>query len=120
MKRSIHLLVFVLNKEELLDEILTGLLDIGVSGATVVDTMGMLQVISQDIPIFAGFRSMTTGGRGHNKTVFSVIEDEEILREAIAFVEETCLQSHQQTIGILFAAPLTYFSRLGLPRSSRH
>ena len=43
-ERSMHLLVFVLNREELLDEILTGLLDIGVSGATVVDTMGMLQL----------------------------------------------------------------------------
>ena len=78
-----HLLVFVLNKEELLDEILTGLVDIGVSGATVIDSMGMLQVISQDVPIFAGFRSMTTGGRPHNKTVFSVIREEEILKEAI-------------------------------------
>ena len=108
-----HLLVFVLNKEELLDDILTGLLDIGVSGATVVDTMGMLQIISQDIPIFAGFRSMTTGGRSHNKTVFSVIREEEILKEAIAFIEETCLQFEETTIGVLFTAPVTYFSHLG-------
>ena len=108
-----HLLIFVLNKEDLLDDILTGLLDIGVSGATVVDTMGMLQVISQDIPIFAGFRSMTTGGRSHNKTVFSVIREEEILKEAIAFIEETCLQFEETTIGILVTAPVTYFSHLG-------
>jgi hypothetical protein len=108
-----HILVFVLNKEELLDEILTGLLDVGVSGATVVDTMGMLQVISQDIPIFAGFRSLTTGGRPHNKTVFSVVWDEEILKEAIAYIEETCLQFPESTIGILFTAPVTYFSHLG-------
>jgi len=108
-----HLLIFVLNKEELLDDILTGLLDIGVSGATVVDTMGMLQVISQDIPIFAGFRSMTTGGRSHNKTIFSVIREEEILKEAIAFIEETCLQFEEKTIGILATAPVTYFSHLG-------
>jgi nitrogen regulatory protein P-II 1 len=108
-----YLLIFVLNKEELLDDILTGLLDIGVSGATVVDTMGMLQVISQDIPIFAGFRSMTTGGRSHNKTVFSVIREEEILKEAIAFIEETCLQFEETTIGILATTPVTYFSHLG-------
>jgi hypothetical protein len=106
-------LVFVLNKEELLDDILTGLLDIGVSGATVVDTMGMLQVISQDIPIFAGFRSMTTGGRSHNKTIFSVIREEEMLKEAIAFIEETCLQFEETTIGILFTVPVDYFSHLG-------
>jgi nitrogen regulatory protein P-II 1 len=110
---AMYLLIFVLNKEELLDDILTGLLDIGVSGATVVDTMGMLQVISQDIPIFAGFRSMTTGGRSHNKTVFSVIREEEILKEAIAFIEETCLQFEETTIGILVTTPVTYFSHLG-------
>ena len=108
-----HLLVFVLNKEELLDEILTGLVDIGVSGATVVDTMGMLQIISQDVPIFAGFRSLTTGGRPHNKTVFSVIREKEILKEAIAFIEETCLQFQEPTIGILFTTPVSYFSHLG-------
>ena len=112
-----HLLVFVLNKEELLDEILTGLVDIGVSGATVIDSMGMLQVISQDVPIFAGFRSMTTGGRPHNKTVFSVIREEEILKEAIAFIEETCLQFREPSIGILFAIPVSYFSHLGSSKS---
>lgn len=108
-----HLLVFVLNKEELLDDILTGLLDIGVSGGTVVDTMGMLQVISQDIPILAGFRSMTTGGRPHNKTIFSVIREEEILKEAIAFIEETYQQFEETTIGILFTIPVTHFCHLG-------
>ncbi|MEZ4568672.1 MAG: hypothetical protein R2860_17465 [Desulfobacterales bacterium] len=57
-----------------MDELITGWLDLGISGATVIETTGALQLISQHIPIFAGLRSLTSGGGRHNKTIFTAIK----------------------------------------------
>jgi nitrogen regulatory protein P-II 1 len=65
-----NLLIAVLNDESLLDDLITGWLDIGITGATVVESTDLIQLISDHIPIFAGFRSLTSGGGHHNKTLF--------------------------------------------------
>ena len=48
------LLIIILNKEENLDELLEGFLEIDIRGATVVNSQGMGSIITTDIPIFAG------------------------------------------------------------------
>ena len=109
-----HLLIAVINNEELLDQLITGWLDIGITGATVVETTDLLQLISHNIPIFAGFRSLTSGGMIHNKTLFTAIENQEILDKAVAFLEMICSRTGKPHQGVYFIAPLTSFGRLGL------
>ena len=41
-----NLLIAVVNNEELLKEIITGWLDMGITGATVAETTDLLQLIS--------------------------------------------------------------------------
>ena len=50
-----QLLIAVINQEELLDEILAGFLELGITGATVLRSEGMGRLLAHDIPIFAGF-----------------------------------------------------------------
>ena len=107
-----QLLIVVLNNEDLLDELITGWLDIGVTGATVAETTDFLQLISYQIPIFAGFRSLTSGG-AHNKTVFTAIEDSEKLDQAVAFLQMLCRDTGKPHQGVYFVAPLDQFGRLG-------
>lgn len=70
------LLILILNKVEKLEEVLEGFIEIGVTGATVLDSVGMGQIISEEVPIFAGLRFMFAGAKPHNKTIFSVIKEE--------------------------------------------
>jgi len=72
------LAVLILNKEEELETLLEGFIEIGISGATIIDSMGMGHILSSDVPIFAGLRFMFTGSRPYNKTIISVIKDEKI------------------------------------------
>ncbi len=109
-----YLLIAVINNEELLDELMTGWLDIGVTGATVAETTDLLQLICNHIPIFAGFRSLTSGGVRHNKTIFTAIEDRDQLDQAVAFLEMLCHNTEKPHQGVYFVAPLTDFGRLGL------
>ncbi len=113
------LLVVVLNEEELLPDLITGWLDIGVTGATVLDSTDSVQLISHHVPIFAGFRALTSGGMRHNKTLFAVMEEPALLEKATAFLEALCLETGDPSAGIYFTVPLSRFSRLGLPVSRR-
>ena len=109
-----YLLIAVINNEELLDELITGWLDMGITGATVVETTDLLQLISHHIPIFAGFRALTTGGQQHNKTLFTGIKSRESLDRAVAYLEMLCRQTGKPHQGVYFVAPLQAFGRLGL------
>jgi len=101
------LMIFVLNREELLEEILSGFLEIGITGATIIDSMGMGRILAYDIPIFAGLRGTLSGGRPHNKTIFSVLPNKEVYEKAVLLVEDVCGSLDDPGNGILLSVPLS-------------
>ncbi len=117
-----YLLIAVINNEEILDDLLTGWLDMGITGATVLESMDSLQLISNYIPIFAGFRSLTSGGALYNKTIFTAIENIKVLDKAVDYIETLCRDTGMPSQGIYFVLPLLRFKRLGqdLDPSGRH
>ncbi|MGA1864392.1 MAG: P-II family nitrogen regulator [bacterium] len=98
------LLVIVLNKEEYLNDILEAFVEVGITGATIVDSVGMGHKLAYEIPIFAGLRkSIKTSD--YNKTIFSVVQDDEILEEAIKLIDEI-IDCNEQGSCLLFVVPL--------------
>ena len=55
------LLILILNKVEKLKEVLEGFIEVGISGATIIDSVGMGHIISEEVPIFAGLCFMFSG-----------------------------------------------------------
>jgi mannitol/fructose-specific phosphotransferase system IIA component (Ntr-type)/nitrogen regulatory protein PII len=106
-----RLLVIVLNETGRLHEVIEGLAEIGVSGATVIESRGMGRIISQDIPIFAGFRHLLGGSQPFNYTIYSVVPDAEIAHEAVTMLRDT-LSGADGTPGIAFTLPVEDFQRL--------
>ncbi|MEA2062439.1 MAG: hypothetical protein U9P14_01965 [Gemmatimonadota bacterium] len=96
-------MVFILNREEYLDEILSGFIEIGIGGATIIDSMGMGRILSHDIPIFAGMQGLLSGGRPHNKTIISVLPDRETFDKAAELIEDVCGRLEDRGTGILFS-----------------
>ncbi len=72
------LAVLILNQEEHLESLLEGYIEIGVTGATIIDSIGMGHILSTDVPIFAGLRFMFAGSRPYNKTILSIIKKEKV------------------------------------------
>jgi nitrogen regulatory protein PII len=98
------LLVLVLNKEEYLDDILEIFVEVGITGATILDSVGMGQKLAYEIPIFAGLRkSLKTSD--YNKTIFSVVQHDETLEEAIKLIGEI-IDFNEQGSCLLFVVPL--------------
>ena len=107
-----HLLIIVLNKEMFLDEVMEAFVEVGITGATIVDSVGMGQTLAYKIPIFAGLRKSINTSEC-NKMIFSVVQNEKILEEAIQLIEEI-IDFSTPGNGILFVVPITMTRGIGL------
>jgi nitrogen regulatory protein P-II 1 len=102
-----QLLIVVVNQEEKLDEILSGFLEIGITGATVISSEGMGHVLSHDIPIFAGLQTLISRSRPQNRTIFSVINEDEKVEGALDMLKEICGDLDNPATGIAFTIPVS-------------
>lgn len=104
-----NILFLILNKTEYLDEILDKFVDIGIKGATILDSQGMGSALTnggKDIPFFGGLRSLLDNARPYNKTIFTVIEDEEILNAAVKSVQKILGDMEEPGVGVMFTLPV--------------
>jgi nitrogen regulatory protein P-II 1 len=104
------LFVTVVKRSRLIiDRIMTGFMDIGVTGATLVEGRGMGQIIKEDVPIFAGLAEIFPGGETDSAMIFSVM-DESLQEEAVAVVEGALGEElGTPGKGVVFAIPVTFF-----------
>jgi len=100
-----HLLIFVLNKEEHLEEILEVFLELDIHGATILDSIGMGRILAHDIPIFAGFRNLMQESRPGNKTIFTIVDENKIPR-VVQGIEQICGSLDIPGAGILVTIPV--------------
>ncbi len=100
------LLVCICNRPEALDEILEGFLEVGITGATVLDSVGMGRILSAEVPIFAGFRSMFRGASAGNRTILSVVDGPERARDAVGIIEQALGPLDEPGGGIVFTVPV--------------
>jgi nitrogen regulatory protein PII len=102
------LLVFVLNKEELLEDVLAAFVEAEISGATVLDSEGMGRLLTYEVPLFADFREFMKGNKPYNKTIFSIIKEEAKIKTLEKLIEEICGDLSEAGTGILFTIPVDY------------
>lgn len=100
-----QVLVAVINHEECVDSVLAGFVELGITGATVVDSKGMGRVLSREVPIFAGVRTLMERSRPANRTLFCVVDDDKV-EDAIAMIQEACGSMAEPGVGIIFALPV--------------
>ena len=105
-----NVLFIVLNQVEYLDDILDEFIEIGVKGATILDSQGMGSALSgngkDDQPFFGMLRNLLDESRPYNKTIFTVIEDDEILDKAVKSVKEIVGDIHKPGVGMMFTLPV--------------
>lgn len=112
-----ELLVCVTNREERLDEILSGFLELGITGATVVNSEGMGRLVKDGVPVVAGLQSLLQRSRPHNTMIFSVIDSPEKVQAAIDMLQGLLGELEGPATGIVFTVPVSRVIGLaaGLP-----
>jgi len=108
----LKLLIFVLNKEEFLEEVLEAYVEAGVAGATLLDSEGMGRFLAYEVPLFAGFKEFMKGNKPYNKTIISVIRNEAIIDKLKSLVDEVVGGLDNPGTGIMFTLPVDWVSGL--------
>ena len=110
-----YLLVDVLEQTEYLPDILGAFVKIGVTGTTVLDSIGMGRILGEsgaDAPVGEMIASVLKRGKPTNKTVFAVIKDKETLDKAIDVIRGFCGDLNDPGKGILFTFRLEFVDGL--------
>ncbi len=102
------LVVFVLNREELLDKVLAAFLEADVPGATILDSEGMGHFLTYEVPLFASFKEFMKGNKPYNKTILSVVDGEAKVKKLEELIEKVCGPLSEPGAGILFTVPVDY------------
>ncbi|MBM7624434.1 hypothetical protein [Sporohalobacter salinus] len=107
-----ELLVAVVEDNDELDQILEGFKELGIHGVTILDSMGTGHLLTEDISIFGRLIQVAEGNKKHNKTLFTIIEDESILHQAINVVEDIVGDITQPHTALLFTIPVNFVKGL--------
>jgi len=106
-EKSFKLFLIILDQAELVDELLTGFLDIGVPGATVLESRGMGSIIRQDMPMFAGLASLFPENTG-SRVILSVIP-EHLIDDVFKLVEEVVGTLDRPNSAVCVTLPVDQF-----------
>ncbi len=100
------LLLIILNREEILDDLLQAMVEAGIVGATIVESTRLAEILATDIPIFAGLRKMMEGGRRFNRLIFAPVEGEEAVEELIRILKDSRIDFTREETGVLLLLPV--------------
>lgn len=106
------LLIFVLNNEEFLEEVLEAYVEAGVTGATILDSEGMGRFLAYEVPLFAGFKEFMKGNKPYNKTILSVVKDVATVERVRKLADPLIGGLDNGGTGIMFTVPVDWVSGL--------
>lgn len=104
-----HALFIVLNQVDYLDEILVNFVEAGVGGATILDSQGMAGAIvgnKKAAPFLGILKNILDDCKPYNKTIFTVLESEELLEKIVALIRNILGEDAKQGAGFMFSIPL--------------
>ncbi len=105
-----YVLFVVMNAVDYLEDVLSGFLEEGISGATILDSQGMGRAIVEGdhskIPLFGALKSVLEDSHPYSKTIFTVLEDEEMVDKAVTVVQDIISDLSLTGSGFMFTVPI--------------
>jgi hypothetical protein len=101
-----ELLIVVLNEEEYLERILSILVELEVSEATVLDSESLGQFLAYEVPIFAGLQQLKGRGRTTSRTILALIKKRNFFPGFKELLAEENIDFTQPGMGIIATLPV--------------
>lgn len=107
-----QILFIILNELSFLDAILEKFIELKVRGGTIIDSQGMAAAIMKNEGFFGSllsgpFSRALENDQKNSKTIFTVIPEEEKVKEVVGAVQEIIQKSTKQVIGFMFTMPVS-------------
>lgn len=107
----------ILNHTEYLEDVLCVFVKHGVKGATILDSQGMASAIVygdiHEIPLFGALKATLEGAHPYNKTIFTVVKNEEVVEKVIRSVEQLLEDIQKPGVGFIFTVPVDAIIPIG-------
>lgn len=100
------LLLIVLNDPRYLEDVLSALVEVGITQATLVDSTAMGQALAEHVPIFAGLRH-ELWNRPYTKLILARLEKEEVVDELLEILKEVDVDFEEGKAGMLLTIPVS-------------
>lgn len=104
---NIQVLFIVYSEPDKTERVLELLLQCEIRGATIIESMGMAKVMAVNIPVFASVRSLLSGQREHNQTVFAVSKYPKKINKALELISKEFDGFKEPCSGMMFVLPVT-------------
>lgn len=100
-----HLLLAIIDDPSKVVYILDGFMQIGIKGATIVDSIGMAHLVADRVPIFSRFAALGVSER-YNKMILALIKEEEDVDGAIEVIEHVVGDLTKPETGVVCVLPV--------------
>lgn len=110
-----QLLVLILKKVELMEEIIKKLAEVGIKGGTILEGTGMAKELAnmEDLPIFGLLRKILEDEeKASSKVMLFVLKDEQVMTVR-GTIKSVVGDFNVPNTGIMFSIPITYVEGLG-------
>ncbi|WP_458863608.1 P-II family nitrogen regulator [Acidaminobacterium chupaoyuni] len=105
------LMVLILNRVELLDDLLEKFMKEGISGATILQSRGMAHQLfsnaSEDPGFLGSLKALLDPEREENLTILTVVKDE-MVAHAVEVIEDVVGDLKRPDTGIVFTVPVDF------------
>ena len=110
-----QLLILILKKVEVMNELMKSLAKSGVKGATILEGTGMAEALvdMEDLPLFGALRRILADEeREASKVMMLVLKDEQVMQTR-KVIHEVIGDLNVPNTGIMFTVPINYVEGLG-------
>lgn len=84
-----YLVIIFLTREEILDDLLSILVELGSTDTTIVESQSMGGFLAHRIPIFAGLRLQLGGKHVYSKMIFATSDDREVGKKTVHLLKDS-------------------------------
>jgi nitrogen regulatory protein P-II 1 len=102
-----ELLIVILNREEHLETILSILVELEVSGATILNSEGLGHFLAYEVPIFAGLRHLVGERKTENKMILALVEDKGFFTEFKKMLAAEKIDFTEPGTGVILTIPVS-------------
>jgi nitrogen regulatory protein PII len=116
----LQMVVLIVNDPDDCPAVLEAWEALGVSGITILETSGLGRYryagMRDDLPLMPRLQDLFEGGEVHHRTLFSVVEGDEIVEKMIAAAQQEIGNLEEEHTGFLFVLPVSRAVGLGTNR----
>ncbi len=106
------MVMFILNNTDYCHDVLTAWEDVGVYGATILDSSGLGRVrnagMRDDIPLIPSLSDLFKSSETQHRTLFTVVEGDEQIDAIVKATEAVVGSLENQNTGFLFVMPVSH------------